>query len=750
MRSGLVVSGLLLSVSSIACTAALAQESGAGGETSTDATLSEIVVTAQRRSERLQDVPVSISAVSGNEIASRRIEKPGDIAQLAPNLQAQTPSSDGAPVYALRGVSMSDYSGNQQGPVATYFDEVYKGTFALLPVSLYDLERVEVLRGPQGTLYGKNTTGGAVNVISRTPGFDTEGYVSVGYGNYNRREANGAVQTPLGDKLAVRVAFTLTDADGWFKNVLPGKEDMNATRQYGVRASLLYKATDTLDFLLRAQISLSNPTTYGIFGRPIGDGIEGFYTRQGLGRYQLAAELDEPEHHRTDGISLTTNWAVSDGLKVTSVTSYDTGNFFFAEDSDGSPLAAVEAPILLTRSEQFSQDLRLASDGEGPFNYIVGAYYNREKLTNTQELRFYNDVDVNGDGVLNYQDCLSDPSFLVGCQYENSFNQIKKTAAAYGDLNFKLTDRLILRGGLRYTHDEGSVSNYIAQLLGSDGTVLANTVPGGPNLDSTTGASFRNGNVSGKVGIDYKLTAEQLLYASYSRGYRGQAFNAQAFFSPTELDVAKAETVDAFEAGFKSQFADRTITFNGSGFYYKYQNQQALSVDPTTAAQTLNNIPRSRIVGAELELTVRPIKRFELNAGLGILSTKIQSGVISGVNLEGNQLPNAPHVSGSVGFNWDVVNSSSGTVKLAGDVNFSSKRYFELDNVERLAQKSYAMADARLEYRTASDHYGVSLWGKNIFNKYYFTSAIDFSGFGYDLIHLGEPRTYGVSVDAKF
>jgi iron complex outermembrane receptor protein len=281
----------------------------------------DIVVTAQRRNERLQDVPVSITALSGDQLADKRIASPTDLVSSVPNLQAASTVGEGIPVFSLRGISMSDYSINQQGPVATYIDDVYKGTFPLLPVALYDLERVEVLRGPQGTLYGKNTTGGAINIISRRPGFSTEGYLAVGIGNYQRYEANGALQAALSDKVAARVAFTFARADGWFKNRLPGQADANATRQYAVRVSLLAQPTDRLQFLLRLSTSLQNPTNYGIFARPAADGIgagayELFggssYFRTGIGRRELESEHAERRRHRTYGASLTTNWRAAD------------------------------------------------------------------------------------------------------------------------------------------------------------------------------------------------------------------------------------------------------------------------------------------------------------------------------------------------------------------------------------------------------------------------------------------------------
>lgn len=240
------------------------------GEQSPPPENGDIVVTALRRSERLQSVPASISAIGGDALASAHIASSAELSTSVPNLQATSTLGENVPIFSLRGVSMSDFSVNQQSPVATYFDEVYKGSFPFIPVGLYDLERVEVLRGPQGTLYGKNTTGGAVNFISRVPQFRNEGYLSLGYGNYNRFDANGAVNLGISDKTAARVAFTFARNDGWYKNQVPGEPDLNQVRNYAVRASLRTQPADGIELILRASTSLDNPYNYGIYGRPLG------------------------------------------------------------------------------------------------------------------------------------------------------------------------------------------------------------------------------------------------------------------------------------------------------------------------------------------------------------------------------------------------------------------------------------------------------------------------------------------------
>lgn len=717
----------------------------------------EIVVTALRRNEKLQDVPVSITALSGQQLAEQRMDSPNDLAGSVPNLQATTLGGEGLPIFSLRGVSMSDFSFNQQGPVATYYDEVYKGSFPLLPVGLYDLERVEVLRGPQGTLYGKNTTGGAINFISRKPRYETEAELSLSYGNYNRHEANGAIQAPLGENVAARIAFTFARADGWFKNLLPGESDLNATRQYGIRASFLAEPSDEIELILRLSTSLQNPINYGIFARPGPDGTgagvyEAFggssYFRTGLGKREIESDDVSRRRHRTYGTSLTANWQVSDTLTLTSVSSYDYGKLFVPEDADGSPLD-VDRTDNKGRARQFAQDLRLASDYDGAFNFILGAYYNVEKIHAETALSFFTDIDTTGDGAINADDCLQD--FFLTCVYRNRYDQTKKSAAIYADAKYEISDRVILRGGLRYTGDKGTAKNYTAQVLGADGTPIGNTIPGDPNnFDAAASDRFKTDNVSGKIGLDFKIADDNLVYVSFSRGYRANAFNAQAFFLPEELNVAKPETVNAYEAGFKTQFLDRAVTFNGAVFYYDYKNQQALDLDPNTAAQTLVNIPKSRIFGAELELVARPVKGLRLNAGLGVLDTKIERGQVSGVVLDGNRLPAAPAVSLNAGFDWDLLDNDSGKVTFGLNGSYNSKQYFDLFNTERLAQKNYILANSQISYRTADQRYGVSVWGRNIFNKFYYRGALDLSGFGFDSFQVGEPRTYGLTFDLKF
>ncbi|RLA38330.1 MAG: TonB-dependent receptor, partial [Gammaproteobacteria bacterium] len=239
--------------------------------------IEEVLITAQKRTESLQDVPISVSALSSGDLEGLQLRTSSEIAAQVPNMQISTPLGDGFPVVSLRGISMSDFSLNQSSPVAIYVDEVYKGNPALQGVQLYDLERVEVLRGPQGTLYGKNTTGGAVNFITQRAGFEQEAYITAGVGTYSRKELQGAFQTVLiDDALAMRVAGTWVESDGWKENKIPGIDDANAIDEWGGRISFAYTPRDELEFLLRVSSSDSSPVNYGITAEPGPSGVGNF------------------------------------------------------------------------------------------------------------------------------------------------------------------------------------------------------------------------------------------------------------------------------------------------------------------------------------------------------------------------------------------------------------------------------------------------------------------------------------------
>ncbi len=771
----------------------------------------KILVTAQKRTENLQEVPVSVSALSNSEMEGLKLRSTTEIAAQIPNMQIATPYGDGFPVISLRGVSMNDFSLNQSSPVAVYVDEVFKGNPALQGVQLFDLERVEVLRGPQGTLYGKNTTGGAVNFITQKADFDREAYVKVGAGSYNRKEFQGAFQTSLiDDLLAVRVAGTWAKADGWMKNKNSGFADASATDEWGGRASFTLTPSDDLTANLSITSSRSTPVNYGILAQvgPAGVGVgnqfyelfstiggaiggtnggeSSSYTREGLSDFEIESNRDAKREIDTESIALTLNWGINENLTLTSITSWDEGVFISPEDADGSPLKVIESDFS-SEAEQVSQDLRITSNYDGPFNFIAGLYYAKETIEVATNTRLYNDLDINQDGMLNTSDCLDPvlyafgfggPDFgmttpnadvinavlptlglgingladfaLLGCQLDNDFEQVRTSNAVYADGNYALTDKLTLRAGVRYTKDDNDLNDMSARIKDNQGNDMS------PHLGETIPAmslSNTDKEWTGKIGIDYLTDDGILVYTNYSTGFRSGAYNAQAFLAPDEVNYVDPETIDSFEIGFKSTFLDNRVQLNGAAFHYDYKNQQFLNLDATTLAQTLINVDSSTVKGLELEMVAVPLEALNITAGLGLVDSKVDKGVLSGVDLSGNSLVAAPELNINLAADYFIELQSGASLSFHVDANYVDEQYFDVFNTPSIKADDYWLSNARISYDTESDgnEYSIAFWIKNITDETYVNQAYDAQAtFGLDILNIGAPRMAGIEFTWRY
>ena len=752
----------------------------------------EIIVTALRRAENIQDVPVAITALTSEDITTFRFRDPGDLAAQVPNLQTTGVSGDGTPVFSLRGVSMYEYSFHQNSPIAPYVDEVYKSNPSLLAVPLFDIGRVEVLRGPQGTLYGKNTTGGAINFISKKPAFEHDGYFTVGTGNYNLREAKGAFNVALSDTLALRLAATWAEADGWLENVLPDVDDAYSIDEHGVRLSVLWRPNDDFEVLLRASTAESTPVNWGL--KHDNDaapgsyfGVYGLYNafgattltdpnQIGLGHFEFNSNQDADRLLETDSVSLTLNWAVSDAYTLTSITSWDDGAALNPDESDGTPNRVFEVPVAVEAS-QVTQDLRLTSNLAGPFNFVGGLYYAREQVDAANRFGFVVDLDLNIDGVVDAIDCLDPLSIAFGlppspagtatealfgslgfslgdfatfgCYSTNSFEQEKTSHAAYFDGNYALSDALALRFGLRYTDDEADLRDFNAHYAGNDFTPLIGTINGGATDPLATEPSQSNSDteITGRVGIDYRFSGGNLLYASFSQGYRGGAYNGQAYNSPAEVNWVEPEYLDSFEVGFKSSWWDGRMRLNVAAFRYNYENQQILDVNQITFIQTLTSIDESEITGAEIEAAVQLTPALRVQLGVGLLDAEVKSGVVSGADLSGMALPNTSDVNVNAAVDWDILRFDAGVLTLHADGTYRSETLHGI-NIPGPAD-GYALFNGRLSFVT--DNWSVSLWGKNLAEKEYYMFYVDLlDTLGVRAGQPGPARTYGAEFTYHF
>jgi iron complex outermembrane receptor protein len=652
----------------------------------------------------------------------------------------------------------------------------------------YDLDRVEVLRGPQGTLYGKNATGGAMNFYSRNPSLtETDGYLTAGIGNYNARTVTAAAGTPIIDnELAVRGAVYYAQRDGWVRSVVPGVEPLNGVDAVSVRVSLLWKPSDRFTALLKFNATDSGGTPYGahaLNNNPAVTGFSGDY-----GWFNSGAKYAIHKKLKNDGASLKLDWQLSDHYTLTSVTGFDYGLWY--EKSDDGALAVTDTgtPIHLddpntysSSVNAFSQELRVSSHDLGRFGWLAGVYYGRDSTHASETFHFF-DSSCLGCFVT------ADGTSLWGFDEFNSFDQARESKAMFLNATVSFTPKLTLRAGVRYTKDDISISNFYAleggltgfpSALGPDSvpTLWTQTIPyvdtisyinyvPGTAVQGVVTPRFSNSdsNVSVKVGLDYKVSDDLLTYLTFSQGYRGAAFNGQAFNNPSELTFAKPEKLDSLEAGVKSSLLDKRVELNAAAFYYRYRDQQFLDTycafpTGTGCAGTgfvTSNAPRSRIMGGEAELRARPAPGLEVRASIGVLDSKYQELFLHFADRSGNKLIMAPDVSGSVSADWRAARFESGDLHLEVDANYYGKQYYDALNTDRISQPAYSVVNARLSLLgNSSHHFSAALWAKNLTNRQYLAYGLaqrnpEDGGLGFDYVLVGEPRMYGAEVTFRY
>ncbi|HLW23901.1 MAG TPA: TonB-dependent receptor [Steroidobacteraceae bacterium] len=746
-----------------------------------DTELQEVVVTAQRQSERSKDVPIALTAISEDEMHDRGIRQAADITSLVPNLLLNLPwGPEAQPAFVLRGVTTTDYSQNQSSPIAMYVDEVYKAVGAVQALQVYDMDRIEVLRGPQGTLYGKNATGGAISFYSANPSLaKTQGYVEVGYGNYDDRSVRAALGVPLVDNfLAARVALYYEDRTGWTQSIVPGVQPLNGVDALAGRLTILAQPLEDLRMTLKVSATRSNGTPYGPHALNNEPSVTGFSGN--IPWFDTGSKFSIPKQIRSDSASFKLEAGLAEHVLLTSISGFDYGRWNTVSDDGGLPITArLDDPNSYFSSvNTFSQELRLASRGTDLLKWLAGFYYGRESVHAIVQYHFF-------DG---YPGSFVTPSGqgLYGFDEYNNFDQLKDSRAAFMNLTFAITPTVSLQAGVRYTKDKIEISNFYALeggLTGPsagygpiDGTTLwTQTIPYVTGVSYSQYSSFfqppggvnrplgyDNNNTSGKIGIDWKPSDQALIYADFSQGYRGAAFNGQAFNAPAELTFAQPERLDAYEAGTKLELWQRRASLDVAVFHYNYRNQQfldtfALPGGLGTGLRTVN-APKSRVDGAELEVRAKVTEDIELSGSLGLLNAKYQELTLHGVDLSGNQLIQAPDVNTSLGLDWRFLKLDTGDLRLALNGNWYSRQFFDAQNTQRVSQGAYAIANGRLSFtggRGATSGLDVGVWVKNLADRQYLQYAIaqrdpSEGGLGFDYGLVGEPRTYGADIRYRF
>lgn len=782
---------VLLSSVALAAVPAMAQSDGAEATTaaSTNSGVGDIIVTATKRSENLQDVPVSVTAIAADQLASRGVTSSNDLGQVVPNLQVSSQYGDTSPNFALRGVGVTnEFAANTASPIGVYVDEVSQTFRYTHGLQLYDLERVEVLRGPQGTLFGRNTTGGAISIFTRQPNLgEANGYLTAGYGNYDRWKVQGAAEfTAVEDQVGLRFAFNTAKGDGYFKEPdagfrANGPNSYGTSNSIGLRGNLRIKPNDKLDIKIGAYYAKDNPVGYplhyiGLVGANAqGQGGTDFFgsTREGgitpngdvCCKYgEVSLDKGGRFFTRSWGVSANINYEINDNWSLTSVTGYSKSRYSLDIDNDATP-QDVYFIFYDSKGKDFSQDFRINYDSDR-FRALLGFYYGKDSILSDNTVLAYN---VLPDAPPGTPPAAWNPGVTNSFNVDFGYNQKRKTWAIYSEAGFDITDRLELIAGLRYTKDN-------VDFLDAFSTAITDR-PGVDLFDIYNGLDLKNSydNWSGRAILNYAWTDDIKTYVSFSRGFRSATYNGFGFVTPAAVYFVPPERLDSIEVGFKTRFFDDRLQLNGAGFHYDYKNQQTQEVIGGVAF--LRSLD-AEVYGAELEMLARPIPPLTLRGALGYLDTeyKDSSPLLSNVSVAGNEIPFASKWTLTFGGDFTFLESDSGRFVLSGEATYKSSVFYDafndglrpdptglysggvdadpstptLEGISDLVQSDdYWLVNGRLSYVT--DRFTIAVWGKNIFDKEYYPFGYDTAGaFGTVLLTPGTPRTYGLEATIRY
>lgn len=707
-------------------------------------TLDEIVVTAQRREQAIQDVPLSITAIAGAKLEELGLNTPAEVFSQVPNVKAQMPTgSAGFPIFNIRGITLLDFSDSNEASVAVYADDIYLGSPAVQNQQLFDIERVEVLRGPQGTLYGRNATGGLVNFIARNPTGTFGGYLSGAAGSNEAYTAEGAISGPLSDRLRGRVAARYFQRDGWQENLFNGNRLGGVDHSLAIRGLATFDVTDSFtlkgnlhysDFegqedgraFFGARVVGSNPavrcSTSAVLSSQCSN-ASGFIDPAPDPTHVYSEEDSLPAAVESYGGWLRGEWDLGFAT-LTSITSYDHATKLDTLDADQSPSPAGRLTLVYnTEHEQASQELRLTGSTDS-LDWIVGGYY-------YQDTRFFTATLIRLAGNGSWAD------------------QDVETAAAFAQATWAASDTVNLTAGVRYTSDSRDL-NALAK-------VASGGVPGtrlgtqqyliSRNLDSE--------RTTWRLAADWHFQENHMVYASASTGFKSGAFNTLLpAANPATVVAAKPEFTTAYEIGIKGDFFDRRLTYSVALFDTDYQNIQASgTLANPTPVSSLDTIGNATIRGLEAELNVAPVEGLTASFGLGLLNTEIEAPatfLYNGVLINGNELVMSPHVSYNGLIRYERPVERIGTLSVTTDFQWQDAVFFGPDNLATETQGAYGLINVHLGWESPNGDLSFDAFVKNLGDEEYFVHGVDSGGATQVGYQWGRNRTWGVELRKTF
>ena len=719
--------GLLTCVSMVVAMPVYAQDADPAQETgsseaeqgggSAQAIMEEIVVRARKKgaAELAQDVPIALSAVSGTQIEAMFAVDLTDVGQTMPNVRLDDGGSfPGVSNYTVRGMGFNSTIASVEPTVGTFVDGMYvAATLGGLQDTL-DLESVEVLRGPQGTLFGRNVTGGAVLMRSRRPTGEFGGVVRAGIGSGGRKQIAAGVEGPLSDTVSAKVFGSYSDMHGDYDNITTGRHH-GAEETYAIRPILRWQPSGSADITLIGEHGKTNGD--GVASRFIEDPAQLLYT-QGVrepkgGAEKLSIDFRGDTRIRWDQVVLDANFDVAGGT-LTSITGYRDISYLSTGDTDGSQTNTARALNIMDQ-HQFSEELRFAGKAfDDKLDFTIGAYYLEQKIEQFYHVFFFGASNQRSGGRLSH-----------------------KTWSVFAQGDLEVVPNLFLTAGGRYMWEKKSAQN-------------ART----PNCDLNLNCTFTDSgskvwkNFTPKLGVSWKATPDVMLYASWTKGFRSGGYNIRTtgvneLAGPYDEEVAKA-----LEAGVKTEFLDGRARVNVAAFQNKFTGLQR-----TVNSGLVNfiaNVAAAKVTGFEVETTVLPVDNLALTANVGYLDAKYQDYILPGTNtnLKGKQLVRAPKWSYTLAATHDLDLGSAGLLTTRASYSYSGKT--PANDPGNYFAPAYELVDASISWSPSKDSgVKVSVWAKNLTNEKYALTAT-YVGTLFTNLYQALPRRYGAEVTYKF
>lgn len=767
LRVAAAATGIAMLVSAPLVRASESADAAATDNATADATdghagLDEVVVTARRRAENAQEVPIPITALSGGALDQSGLYRLEDLNERLPSLNAQFGNPRQTSI-AVRGLGNNPANDGLESSVGVYLDDVYLGRPGMANQDLVDLDQVSLLRGPQGTLFGKNTTAGVLNLTTSAPSFTPGGLAEVSAGNYGYYQLRGTVTGPIEeDTLAGRLSYSKTYRDGYIDDVTDARR-LNGVDREGLRTQLLFKPSDAFTVRVIADYEEENsPCCVSVLynvGPNNGAMLKAHLAAAGATEIYdpnfQSASINDPQYMRVrqGGGSVQVNWRLDGGYTLTSITAYRSWQFLPTNDADDTGVSAIINAGQEVDDEQWSQEIRLASPSGGPIDWVTGLYYFYQYQNNMAFTQYGPDAHA----------LYGLPAF-----YNGAYSQVRaypetNSYAAFGQATWHLTDQWHLTAGLRDTQEDKTSQVERNPPVGLPGIGQAL-----PAYDSGE-LRLSNNNVSALASLGYQVDPNLLGYLSASRGAKAGGINESvpaAGLSASSLYVAP-ETANDYELGVKSTWLDQTLLFNVNLFWTGVKNYQATQLEQTTPGvfvQTLANIGGVRTRGVETELTAKPVDwfAFDLNASYNDAvytsyanaPCSIEATLAKEVtcNLTGEQVVGAPR--------WVVNPNLTLTHGLGGGVDgyallgysWRSSFYGTSDNSEYGIVKSYGLLNVRVGIQgdLGSKKWDLSLWANNVTDKRYFVGGLTGPTFGAYSLFPGDPRFWGATARVAF